>query len=171
MTLVIKIKNWYKNFTDKDGENKLSVFQSPIFLVGLSIKIIASFFFASTYLTKLFIPFVNYYVISGFKNPYDYFYSIGVFNAFPYPEVMLWVLTIPRFAFSFLLTGGINDASMMHLFVYRLPLLLADIVVLVILCRWLKHKTGKVLLYYWCSPIVFYIIYFHLYYFDRDRIQ
>ena len=146
---------------DKNGDHKLSILKSPVFLIVLFLKVVASVLFGSDYLVKLFIPFVNYYVLSGFENPYNYFYSIGIFNIFPYPEMMLWLLAVPRYLASFLLTNGINDASNLHLFIYRLPLLLADIVIFVILVRWLKHRASKVIWYYWCSPIVFYIVYLH----------
>ncbi|MCX6712363.1 MAG: hypothetical protein NT041_01575 [Candidatus Vogelbacteria bacterium] len=157
----IKIKNWFANFKDKNGDHKLTVLRSPVFLIVLTVKIVASSLFASDYLAKLFAPFVNYYVISGFKNPYDYFSIVGMSNAFPYPALMLWFLALPRWLFSLFLSTGIFDASNLHLLVYRLPLLLADLIIFIILCRWLKHKSDKVLWYYWCSPIVFYILYLH----------
>ena len=49
----------------------------------------------------------------------------------------------------------------LHLFAARLPILFADFVILLVLTRWLKNKQKKVLWYYWCSPILFYINYVH----------
>ncbi|MFC4722893.1 hypothetical protein ACFO5O_11210 [Geojedonia litorea] len=42
-----------------------------------------------------------------------------------------------------------------------MPLLIADIVILIILSRFLKNAEKKLLLLYWCSPVLFYISYLH----------
>ena len=134
---------------------------SPLFLTVLGLKIIFSFFFASNFLVNLFSRFVNYYVVSGFQNPYDFFYGLKELIIFPYPKVMLWLLAAPRFIFSPFLSLDYNFVSNWHVFIYRLPIIFADIVIFLILVRWLKGKEDKVLKYYWCSPILFYISYMH----------
>ncbi|MDI6761246.1 MAG: hypothetical protein QMD05_10515, partial [Candidatus Brocadiaceae bacterium] len=65
-----------------------------------------SSFVASHYVTEQFSPFVNYYVSSGFQNPWDFFYEKGILKVFPYSTVMLWVFTIPRLLFSPLMPSG-----------------------------------------------------------------
>jgi uridine kinase len=151
-----------KNFAyDRHGDSKFAILRSPIFLWGLLGKLFASFFFASYFLSDLFARFVNYYVVSGFQDPYAFFYKLGEFIVFPYPKVMLWFLAFPRWLMSPFLSADYSVVSNLHLFIYRLPLLLADIIILLVLTRWLKTKQEKVLLYYWCSPILFYISYIH----------
>lgn len=109
----------------------------------------------------LFVPFINYFVESNFTNPYEYFLNTGTEEHFPYPSFMLYIMAIPRLIFSPLLSDGIADAGMLHLFVYRLPLLVFDFIILLVLLRWLKTKHRQVLWLYWLSPLVMYINYFH----------
>jgi uridine kinase len=146
---------------DRKGVSKLGVLSSPIFLGVLSLKLLFSLFFSSHFLAGFFAPFVNYYVSSGFANPYDYFSQLHILSAFPYPSVMLWMLAVPRVLFAPFLSADVFAVSHLHLFLYRLPLLFADIVIFIVLSRWLKTKQDKVLYYYWCSPILFYISYIH----------
>ncbi|MDO8504668.1 MAG: hypothetical protein Q7S36_02335, partial [Candidatus Liptonbacteria bacterium] len=146
---------------DRQGNFKIPILKSPLFWGVLALKVIASFLFASHYLTDFFAKFANYFVASGFHDPYDFFFHLGAWNIFPYPSVMLWVLAIPRSIFGFLFSQDYNAVSNLALFVYRIPLLLADISIFVVLVRWLKTKQSSVLKYYWCSPILFYISYVH----------
>ncbi len=149
-SIIEKIKNYFIQFC-----------LSPLFLIILGLKIISSFLFASNYLTHLFARFVNYYVISGFQNPYQYFYQLNELTVFPYPKIMLWIMAFPRWLFNYFLSVDYNFVSNFHIFIYRLPILAADIVIFLILTRWLKGKENKVFKYYWCSPILFYISYIH----------
>lgn len=153
-----KIKEY---FYDRDGIFKFKILSSPLFLSVLALKLLASFLLASDFLVKLFSRFANYYVVSGFQNPYDFFYGLKELIIFPYPKIMLWILAAPRFIFSSFLSFDYNFVSNWHIFIYRLPIIFADIVIFLILVRWLKGKENKVLKYYWCSPILFYISYIH----------
>jgi uridine kinase len=156
------LKELYKNiFIDKYGNPKIEGLKSPLFMVGLGIKIILSCFFASHFLRDLFAPFLNYFVESGFANPYTEFNNVGIEEHFPYPDMMLYIMSVPRILFSPFLSNGINDLSALHLFVFRLPLLVFDFIILLVLLRWLKTKHKQVLWLYWLSPIVIYINYFH----------
>lgn len=140
------------------GINK--VFHSKLFLTVLGLKIIFSFFFASEFLLNGTVPFVDYFISSGFSNPYDYFLHIDSLKAFPYSTTMLLSVAFPVFLFSFL-PSAITQNVFFQIFTLRLPLLVADIGILYILLKLLNTKEKEVLLYYWCSPIIFYISYFH----------
>ena len=124
------------------------------FWIILVIKLIVGSLLASSFMSQGFIPFVNYFVVSGFQNPYDYFVSIDQATAFPYPPVMLAVFGLVRFLFGWL-------PEQADLLIMRLPLLAADIIIYVILCRWLELKEKTVLWLYWASPVLFYINYVH----------
>lgn len=150
-----------KHLWDKTGAFKLTILTSPLFIGGLGIKILASFFFASDYLGKLFIPFLKFYTLSGFNSPYEHFYSLGMTDMFPYPKMMLYIVSLPGLLFKPFLNPDIFLVTHFELFLYRLPLILADIVILVVLARWLKGKEKQVLIFYWLSPILLYINYFH----------
>ncbi len=135
---------------DKKGVFKLEILRKKVFWVGLALKVVFSFLFAGEFLKNAFIPFVTYFFDSGFENPYEYFYSSGAADAFPYPPLMLYFL-------GFL--GGF--AANLSPFFIRIPMLLADIGVLLVLSRLLKGKSTKILKYYWLSPVLIYITYIH----------
>ncbi|MCS7004958.1 MAG: zeta toxin family protein [Cytophagales bacterium] len=131
--------------------------RSPLFWGGAIFKILLSTSFASTYLTELFIPFVNYFISSGFENPYTHFYEIGQTEKFPYPAMMLYALVGARSLIPF----SLESLSVLDLVLYRIPLLAADFVILIILLRWLSTQRIWVFILYWLSPIIVYINYLH----------
>lgn len=138
-----------------------NIFFSKIFIFVLLLKIIFSFFFASHYMTKLFIPFINWFVINEFNNPWDYFLSINQTRMFPYPTVMLWLMTLPRIIFSSFLSNDWHAVTSLHLFAMRVPLLIFDILLFYSLLKLLPTKKDITLYAYWCSPIIFFINYIH----------
>lgn len=137
------------------------IFTSKLFILILIAKIIFSFKFASYYLTDLFIPFTNWFTLSGFENPWEYFYSINKLKMFPYPTVMLWIMTVPRVLFSFFLSNDWQTVSFLHLFVARIPLLTFDLLLFYLFLKMFPTKKELVLYVYWCSPIIFFINYIH----------
>lgn len=140
------------NFSLKDrkGVFKLEILQNRVFWLGLALKVALSFLFAGQFLKEAFIPFVTYFFQSGFSNPYEFFYGSGAAEAFPYPPFMLYFLGF---------FGGF--AASLSPFFIRIPLLLADIGILLVLSRLLKGKAAKLLKYYWLSPVLIYITYIH----------
>jgi len=145
---------------DKTGRNKFPVWTSKLFWVGLILKLCFSLFFASNYLRDLFVPFIKYFVNSGFNNPYEYFFLNGKGTEFPYPPIMLWIMSLPQAFFSIFYNVN-SDFYFFESLFYRLPLLIADIIILAVLIRWLKNQIRQVLIWYWLSPILFYINYIH----------
>ncbi len=135
---------------DKKGVFKLEILRNKVFWIGLVLKVTLSFLFAGRFLREAFIPFVTYFFESGFDNPYEFFYGAGAADAFPYPPFMLYFLGF--------LGGFAADLSP---FLIRIPMLLADIVILLVLSRLLKGKSAKLLKYYWLSPVLIYITYIH----------
>ncbi|MCC6818435.1 MAG: DUF2029 domain-containing protein [Bacteroidia bacterium] len=146
---------------DKRGRSKIPLAKSRLFWVGLSIKLIISIFFASSYLRELFAPFGNYFIGSGFQDPYQFFLENGKGVEFPYPPFMLFLFTLPRLLIWPLFPGNWEVFTMVDSLIYRLPLLAADLVILFVLIRWLKTRTRQILIWYWLSPVLIYINYFH----------
>ena len=129
-----------------------------LFYGGLLLKIILSCFFASKVLTHLFIPFVDYFVTSGFQNPYQRFLGVGDIAHFPYPALMLYLLALPKFLLGWLFP----DSGAWQLFLIRLPLLIADFAIFFILRGWFQNKFPiRLLIFYWLSPVLIYISYIH----------
>jgi len=137
------------------------IWLSPAFLAGLAVKLAASFFFSSPYLTDLFTPFINWFVLNHFQNPWEYFYSLGMTRMFPYPDVMLWIMAVPRLLLSPLLGTDWHAVTPLHLFAMRLPLLGSDLLIFALLLRAFPVEPRKVLAIYWLSPIVFFVNYMH----------
>jgi uridine kinase len=120
--------------------------------LGLACK------FGSSYPTEFFIPFLKYFVGSGFENPYQHFAGIEI-QSFPYPALMLYILGLPYAIASFFLGSWAN--LNFDLFLLRLPLLAADIGIFIVLISWLKEHRKTLFWIYWLNPVLIYITYIH----------
>tara|TARA_B110001450_G_scaffold138776_1_gene130057 strand:- start:389 stop:2470 length:2082 start_codon:yes stop_codon:yes gene_type:complete len=141
---------------DRNHKFKLSFLSNKFFLFAIVLKLIAGFLFASYYLTDLFYPFIDHFVNNGPSSAYESFYFLGKENSFPYPVLMLYIAGFFKFFFS-----NDNVLSFVDIGLIRVPILLADLTILLVLCRWLKNHQRKVILFYWLNPILFYINYLH----------
>lgn len=129
---------------------------SGLFIVGVLLKLTAAASFTSVYTNNFFRPFLEYFISSGFDNPYQQFASSSV-EVFPYPVLMLLILSIPK-----LLFGWIGASLSVSILLIKIPLLFADIAIFYVLKSWLNHKnTLKLILLYWFSPVLIYISYIH----------
>src|SRR3989338_2002869 len=102
-----------------------------LFWVVLLLKVITSALFISDIPGTLFVPFLSFFADNPVINPYQHFYELGTLNAFPYPTFMLWIFSLPFSIFSTL-----NDPTSLTALdagLLRLPLLLADLLILLIL--------------------------------------
>lgn len=141
---------------DRNNNFKLSIFNYRIFWIILFAKIVSGGLFASEYLTNLFYPFIDYFVNSNSLSTYNEFYETGRGNSFPYPVFMLYVVSFFKLFFSN------NDVlSFVDLELIRIPILFADLIILIVLSRWLKGNQKTLLIFYWLNPILFYINYIH----------
>ncbi len=131
---------------------------SKLFWAGLVMKVVASCLFGSHFATQWFAPFLYFFVHSGFANPWAHFEAAAEPQAFPYGPGMLGILSLswfPALCFDF------NPAGHLGLLLLRLPLICADLVVLVLLMRWLRVHTEDAVRLWWLNPIVFYATYVH----------
>lgn len=139
-------------------------FRDPVFLGVLVLKLLAAATLGGVFLRRDFIPFITYFLQSGFADPWAHFLGLGLPKAFPYAPGMLWVFTLPRLALAPLMPPGADLFAITgwHLLAMRLPLLLADLAIYGVLLSWSgAQQHRKVLWLYWCSPIVFYVTYYH----------
>lgn len=132
-----------------------------LFWVVLAVKLVMGSALASYYLRDLFVPFLNYFVESGLANPWAHFAAEGRLNSFPYPPLMLYLVAVPRLVLDPLLPSGTDVVTPGHLLVSRLPLLAFDFGIALVLARWFPHRVNRVLWFYWASPFVLYISYWH----------
>ena len=127
---------------------------SILFFGGIFLKLIAIISFSSIYTNDYFLPFIDYFINSDFSNPYKYFASQPV-ETFPYPALMLYVLTIPKILFAW-----ISSSVQFSILLLKLPVLFADIAIFYVLKSWLNHKNVlSLILLYWFSPVLIYISY------------
>lgn len=125
-------------------------------LTGLLVKLVLACLFASTYLSDLFIPFVKTSVQHSLVDAYVNYYSVKP-SAFPYPPIMLYILAAPMYIASFF---SMESIGLIDLLAIKLPLLLGDFIIFVILVRWL-HNVKAVTRWYWFNPVICYICYIH----------
>lgn len=137
-----------------------NLLKERLFLIGFAVKILFILALMPIIQLEWFIPFI----VNWFENPTTlpwtaYILSDGDRLAFPYGPVMF---------ISFLpvtIIGWILD----HFFVidyftnigFKISLIVADILLLLLLLQMFENHWRKILIYYWLSPIVFFVTYWH----------
>ena len=124
-------------------------------VAAVLFKLLLMGLFSSDYQDLMFIPFVKCFL--GGENPYQYYYDNRLLSSFPYPPVMLFVECI----------GGVLvslcDAAPVFIknLLFKLPLLLMDLLGLYYLMHISRSKRKYILVLYFLSPIVLYSSYMH----------
>ncbi len=134
------------------------LWRSPVFWSGLLVKLVLAAGCGSRFPTRWFAPFVAAFVRDGFANPWTDWFARGEVQAFPYGPGMLAILTpsfLPGALIPFDASGHIG------LFLLRVPVVVADVLICVLLIAWLRVRVSDALVTWWWSPIVLYAAYFH----------
>ena len=127
-------------------------------LIGL--KLVLMGLFSSDYQNKMFEPFVAEFISGwrdGFSNPYQSFYIRGENMDFPYPPVMLVIMSFGQ-GLCMLFSGL---PLFLRNILFKLPLLLMDCLVFRKLCVMYPEKRISATLIYFASPVIFYAAYMH----------
>ncbi len=131
--------------------------KKKIFFVGiLVLKLALLLMFSSAIREQLFVPFVETYLTHG-GDPWDFVYSQGLAYEFPYPPLMLYLVSFSYWPYFELL----GEPSALEGVFFHLPTLLADLSILFLLFRLVPTKKKECLLFYFGSPIILYAIYAH----------
>ena len=153
------MKDFYRERIAVNRKLPKSILESRefIFLAFMIIvKLVLMGGFSSDYQNNLFIPFALDFVKNG-GNTYQRMFNAEMYNAFPYPPVMLLVES-----FGALL---INTFNVQNVFwvnaLFKLPSFLIDLVGLIVLFQFFPNKKRYVLVFYYASPIVLYSVYMH----------
>jgi uridine kinase len=151
------------------------------FFVIIFFKIILLAVFTSDYSLNLFSPFISIFS-EGNLNPWQYYYETGLnLDAFPYHSLMLYLLTPSMLIIQFLHIENILISNL----IFKLPLFVADIVILYTFLRLFPSKKKKIVFYYFYNPIIIYAIYIHsqldiipmallmlgIYFLNNDRLR
>ncbi len=145
------VKNFNKSFFSK------SLFSTSFWII-IFFKLFAGTLFASHFVTQGFLPFAEYFITTG-NNPYDYFFMHSHI-VFPYPAGMLFFIS-PFLGIGNFVIANIFSYTFLAVLLFRIPILIADVVIYITLCKLLPSKENKVLWLYFASPILFYINYYH----------
>lgn len=138
-----------------DMEKNYQKYLKAAILVGVLFKLLLMGLFSSDYQDQMFIPFVDLF-LNG-ENPYQVYYDNGLLPSFPYPPVMLLVECIGGVFVTFF--GGMP--VFFQNLVFKLPILLADLLGLYYLFRISRDKRKYILALYFLSPIILYASYMH----------
>lgn len=128
----------------------------PIILTILIVKIILMGLFSSDYQDKLFFPFINHFVLNG-GDPWNWVYTNNLNYEFPYHPLMLYLYSIGTIIIDFLHV----DNVFLHNILFKLPTLIADSTIYVLLLKTFKNKPISILIFYFASPIILYASYMH----------
>ena len=130
------------------------------FQVGLAIKICFLICIIPITQTEWFVPFILFFFNNPSLTPWDDFInSGGNLLAFPYGATML-LSFLPVTSFGWLLDNVFNS-SYFTILGFQLTLLIADIFLLLTLIQQFDQYRKQLIVYYWLSPLIFYITYWH----------
>lgn len=126
-----------------------------VILLAVLFKLLLMGLFSSDYQDLMFLPFVKCF-LEG-HNPYQYYYDNRLLSSFPYPPVMLFVECIGGFLVSLFGTLPVFWQNLL----FKLPILMMDLLGLYYLMQISKSKRKYILVLYFLSPIVLYASYMH----------
>lgn len=133
------------------------LFSRSDFLFGLSVRLLLLGFVSTGVMTDLFIPFVDGFLENPRWNPWADFPS----HYFPYGSFLL----LPFVLVKGVLIGIFGEIALSSNFLsyvaMKLPLLVFDIGLLLILKRMSVAAKESIIKYYWLNPVLIYITYIH----------
>ena len=137
-----------------------NLFSERGFQIGLAIKILFLICIFPIAQTDWFVPFISYFLNNPSLTPWDNFISSGGnLLAFPYGPTMLLIF-LPATSLGWLLDNVFNSSYFIILG-FQLTLLIADIFLLLTLIQQFNWYRKQLVVYYWLSPLILYITYWH----------
>lgn len=136
-------------------EKNYHVYLRTAIVAIVIFKLLLMGLFSSDYQDLMFIPFVKCF-LKG-ENPYQFYYDNNLLSSFPYPPIMLFLECIGGVFVSFIKDMPVFWRNM----IFKLPILLMDLLGLYYLMRISMSKRKYILVLYFLSPIVLYASYMH----------
>ena len=137
-----------------------TIWREPLFRIGLFVKIVLILFCVPTIQEQWFVPFVVSVIEQPTFSPWTQFLQQGGDPlAFPYGPIML-LAHLPTVLLGYFADWafGVNYFAAVG---FRISLLLADLLILFLLSQMFTEYLRKLVIYYWLSPILIYITYWH----------
>ena len=136
------------------------LFSEKRFIFGLVIKLIFLICFYPIIQENWFVPFVISFLDNPSISPWDTFLESGGDSlAFPYGPTMFLVY-LPATYLGFLFDTIFNSFYFSGLG-FRVTILFADIGLLLLLLGQFSQYWKQLITYYWLSPLIFYVTYWH----------
>lgn len=128
-------------------------FLHPLFLLGLTIRLLLIVFVSPQPVTEWYVPFLNVSVSTFHFDPWAVWLTQNQNPAaFPYGYIM-WLFFLP-------LTLMCKIVSLPLIYGYSITLMIADILLLFLLRKMIPGRDRLLLAIYWLSPIVIIASYF-----------
>ena len=137
-----------------------SLWREPLFRAGLSLKVVLILLCLPEIQEQWFVPFVVSAIEQPTLSPWTQFLQQGGDPlAFPYGPIML-LAHLPTVLLGWLadLLLGVNYFAAVG---FRVSLLLADLLIIFLLSRTFSEHLRQIVIYYWLSPLLIYITYWH----------
>jgi len=136
------------------------LFSESKFLFGLTIKLIFIISVFPVIQSEWFVPFIVSFIENPSFSPWDNFIVSGKdLLAFPYGPSMIFFY-LPTTFMGTLLDNYLGSMYWSGLG-FRFTLLIADIFLLLILLQQFGSYAKQILTFYWLSPLLLYIVYWH----------
>ena len=137
-----------------------NLFSENRFLFGLFIKLIFLVCIYPIIQENWFVPFVVSFLNDPSISPWNNFFdSGGDLLAFPYGPTML-LICLPATYLGAMLDTAFNSVYFSG-FGFRFTLFVADLCLLLVLLGQFGKYWKQIITYYWLSPLVLYIVYWH----------
>ena len=94
-------------------------------------------------------PFLSLAVGGFARDPWQAAIDYGIPNAFPYGPVMFYVMFVPRLLVAWAVPSDPGLVTWIHLLAARVPLLAADVAILMLLIYGLRTEAAKTVLLWW----------------------
>ena len=134
--------------------------REKLFRFGVVIKIILVIALIPTIQQEWFLPFIVNWIENPTKLPWSgYLMSDGDRLAFPYGVVM-FISLLPTTAFGWIL-DHFFAVEFFTSIGFKISLFGADILLLLLLLQVFENHWKKILVYYWLSPLILFITYWH----------
>lgn len=135
----------------------IKIIDSKSLLILVLIKLLLLSIFSSEYNAALFYQFVQVF-IEGNLNPWEFYFENNLnIDSFPYHPLMLYILAPGALLIDLF---NIENIILINL-LFKFPLFIADIVMLFAFLKLFPLKKSKVIIFYFCNPIIIYSIYIH----------
>lgn len=127
-----------------------------VLLAIILFKLILALVFSSPLQNEIYIPFFTQF-LNGLQNPWDYSYDHNQDIHFPYPPLLLYIYSAALIPYVFFF----QPVHWLGNLLIKLPSLMADISIFILLVKLFPDKVKRIIIFYFCSPIVLYNCYMY----------